>query len=1525
MAMTTDAKQALKETVRSLRARLLADLHDATESQWQLGVRVQNADLDEATRATRATFEAWAAEQVRTQVAPAAPTRVKRAKRAKQARRRSAAPDAAVDAEATTSDSSGTSSTGSSPSSTSSSSDASTTATAVAASSRASRSTGGERTADDFRREAEKLAAATLLNRLVMLRLLEAPGPDGQPAMRSPAVVTGGWESRGYKDFRELAPALVRGDATEGFEFLLRLVYADLAMELPGLYGDAGVADLVPIPPATLRHVIEALDDPRLESCWTDDMTLGWVYQYWNDPEREALDAKINAGGKIEPHEIASKTQLFTERYMVDWLLQNSLGPMWLAICKKHGWTPEVEADGTLANLEARRVEWRAKRDSGEVSLTDLMPLHTEAERRWAYYVPQPLSDDAVAKAAESVRDLKVIDPAVGSGHFLVVAVGLLWALYREEARHRGKADDPEWTDRAIIERILEYNLHGIDIDPRAVQIAAAALWFAGRTISRDARPARLNLVAANLRLASLPDDDPSLVKLRAEVERDIGMPGDLVDSIIHALRGADSLGSLLRIDRALDDAIAQHEKAMQDRPADFQKGLFGDEPKPARQARIEFDATAARRSLLDRLESFLTRHTGSDDLGLRLAGEQLAAGVRFVRMVREGAYDLVVANPPYQGTSKMAEAKYIEQQYPLGKADLYAAFLLRGLELVREGGVSAMLTMRNWMFIQQYSALRSRMLGDHSVAAIGDFGTGAFDDVHNDLLSVAGGVIQRCAPSGTTGIAIQPVPPGVPEYDRERTPRKYAAVLTHVGTFGYCTDDFRKVPDSPAIYWWSRTRLEEYARCEKLGANSPGKFGINLGSNVRFTLLPWEAPANSFASVPVDSLTAPDAAEHEFARYLMGAKGVEWYDAVDNVVRWRNRGLEVKLFAEHRYGSYTRKVTNEAFFFRPGVAFVTVGARFAARLHRWKCVIDGSGSSVYPQDVWQTLLLLNSSFARDVLQSLNPTISFTVGDVNRLPLRRIDCAGDISRIIEGRFSVHESHREPSVEFRQPGPSPWRHAQEWAQLAVDRPEGDPLPEYIEELDPEPATDHLSFALGVALGRFGPNGEGILDPATADLAHALPGGILFLDRTLDGDGTRDRHDSLFHAACKPLHEVWAAHADEIGTTRRTLRDWLALDFFGDVHKGMYENRPIHWPLSSTSKTFVAWVNIHRFTDRTLRLLLADHLVPRLTQIEGELSDLRTARDGADKKAAREADDRIGKLIKARDELAAFTKAVEACADVGPPPTDTACPAREQDARYAPNLDDGVMVNSAALWPLLEPQWRDPKKWWKELAQAAGRKDYDWSHLAMRYWPTRVDAKCQEDPSLAVAHGCFWRYHPARAWAWELRLQQEIGPDFRITEAPYTPGGRDVAEPADHGDAPHRAAWLRDNAEEALAAVEKEAERRQGRAKRRATVPEMTLLEPGLWTAMPAEVWRMEMRLSERQGAEFRLTAPDEPATRAAYAEAHPELARARAAALAQLKPVAEMFAEDDEDEDGIDGDGDAVDADDTPDEEGSDDD
>jgi hypothetical protein len=1424
--MDSSARKFLSSTIRSLRARLLDDLHAATETAYRLSVRTRDAGLDEASRVRRGRLEAWVAEQLRAQGA----TKAK-----------------------------------------------------------------GIRSAEEFRREAEKQAAYTLLNRLVLLRLMETPGPSGEP-LRAPAVVTGGWESRAYKDMRQLAPGLVRGDETEGYAFLLQLIFEELATELPGLYGPVGIADLVPVPASTLRHVIDALNAPELDSCWTDDMTLGWVYQYWNDPEREASTPSSTRAARSSPTRSPARPRCSPSATWWTGCCRTAWARCGWRCAKKRGWTPEVEGDGTLAALEARRVEWRAKREANEVELTALMPLRTDAERRWAYYLPQPVPDDAVEKAPDSVRDLKLLDPAVGSGHFLVVAFDLLLALYREEARHRGEAGTEPWTDRAIIERILSHNLHGIDLDPRAVQIAAAALWLKAQQLAPGARPERLNLVASNLRLASLPEDDPALVELRREVERETGIPGALTDTLIHALRGADHLGSLLKVDKAVDEALGRHETTLGRVKPDQGDIFTGFATKRERKA---IGRDEAKATLLDRLEVFLARHTSGDDLGLRLRGEQFAAGVRFVRMVREGAYDLVVANPPYQGTSRLAESNYIEKTYPLGKADLYAAFLLRGLELVREGGVSAMLTMRNWMFIKQYAGLRGHLLATHGLRALHDLSSGAFEEISaaQVVVSVVSSIFSR---ELQTREAL-----GLKVFDDQtvttvgETLRKRATTLCHEGCHTFDPAALKVVPKWPLVYWWDAAMLRLYQSAPLIGDVAPAKMGANVGDNLRFHRRVHE----------VHSRAVTSTGESSWAYLVKGAEGKSWFEPAEMTVNWRWQGIEIKWRQIAKFGDagLNWKIANSHFYFRRGIAFSMIGANFSARVHRYPSIFGDKGSSIFPKDVAGSVCAMNSSRARAILASLNPSISFQVGDVNRLPLFPITNADAIFAKVGAAFTLHESHREPSVEFRRPGPSPWRHAQEWAQQAVDRPDGAPLPEYVEVLDPEPPTDPLSFALGVALGRFGPAGsaqEGILDPATADLALALPHGILFLDTTLDD---ADHRDGLGHAAAAPLHAAWAAHGQAIGT-KRTLREWLALDFFKDVHRQMYENRPIHWPLSSSGKTFVVWVNIHRFTEQTLRVILADHLMPTLARLEGELTDLRAARDSADRKAARAAERQLDRVMKAKDELAAFIAAVEQGSDRGAPPTDNKCPPRERDARYAPNLDDGVMINSAALWPLLDPQWKEPKRWWKELATSIGKKDYDWSHLAMRYWPTRIDKKCQRDPSLGVAHGCFWRYHPARAWAWELRLQDEIGADFRIEEPPYRPGGRDLG---DGGDRPHRDAWLADHPAEALEAIETEAIRRMGRGKHKKLVSELSILETGLWSGHAELLWGMELRLAKRQGVELRILAPDEPEARANFEAKHPDKVLDRESFLASLVPSPELF---DDDEADTDGDDDALDDD-----------
>jgi hypothetical protein len=439
---------------------------------------------------------------------------------------------------------------------------------------------------------------------------------------------------------------------------------------------------------------------------------------------------------------------------------------------------------------------------------------------------------------------------------------------------------------------------------------------------------------------------------------------------------------------------------------------------------------------------------------------------------------------------------------------------------------------------------------------------------------------------------------------------------------------------------------------------------------------------------------------------------------------------------------------------------------------------------------------VLNRDETSRILAALNPGLDFQVGDVQRVPILKPEpFALQIYATLAKAFSDHECHRERAFDFEAPKASSWRYAQVWAQRAVDRPAGDPLPPYEPEFDAPDSIAYVSFALGVALGRFGANSEGILSEALPD---GLPSGIVYLT----GDDALS--DSLKHRAAQRIVDAWKEHSPAIlQGKRQSLSDWLKKDFF-KYHLAIYENRPVYFPLSSSQKNFVAFVCIHRWTDNTLQDLLALHLAPALRQLSGEIADLNKDRASSDKTKASAAEKQFTRTKRLHDELSAFIALVTECAERGAPPTDSSCPPRAQDAKFRMNLDDGVMINSAALWPLLEPLWPKPKAWWKELCQAKGRKDYDWAHLSRRYFPARVEEKCKVDPSLGVAHGCFWKYHPAKAYAWELRLQNEIKPDFTIDEP--------------NSDA-SRTRFLAENPDEAAAIRDKEQIRRERAEKKK----------------------------------------------------------------------------------------------------------
>jgi hypothetical protein len=332
-----------------------------------------------------------------------------------------------------------------------------------------------------FRGELVKQAAYTWLNRLVYLRLLE--GMKLQPAK----LLTGGLASSVYGDFRDLAQALVGhddGDDSDGYAFLLGLVFDELALDLPGLFGRSGLGELVPMRWSTLRQVIEALDSPELVSCWTDDMTLGLGLSVLERPRARG------AGRQAQRRRQGGAARDRQQDADVHRALHGRLAAAKQPRAPVAGDVPEARLDGQgrrrrharAARGAPHRLASPARRGRGRADGPDAD--RREAEQRWAYYVEQPIPADAPRLAPESIRTLKLIDPAVGSGHFLVVAFDLLVALYREEAEHRGEVGQPQWSDQAIVESILANNLHGVDLDPRAVQIAAAALMLTAQRVS---------------------------------------------------------------------------------------------------------------------------------------------------------------------------------------------------------------------------------------------------------------------------------------------------------------------------------------------------------------------------------------------------------------------------------------------------------------------------------------------------------------------------------------------------------------------------------------------------------------------------------------------------------------------------------------------------------------------------------------------------------------------------------------------------------------------------------------------------------------------------------------------------------------------------------------------------------------------------------------------------------------------------------------------------------------------------------
>jgi hypothetical protein len=533
--------------------------------------------------------------------------------------------------------------------------------------------------------------AFTTLNRFVALRMLEA-------RELVQACVSKGQESAGYREFAGLAPDLDRLPNNQGYRIYLECLFDELSTEIKVLFDRSDAASLLWPEHKAFTTLVDALGQDELRDIWDDDETIGWFYQFFNSKE-ERQQMRDESQAPRNSRELAVRNQFFTPRYVVQFLVDNTLGRIWTEMC------------GTTGALR----------------------------EQCEYFVE--LEDERPARPFKDPRHIRVLDPACGSGHFLLYAFDLLAQMY-VEAWERGLAAEGRRSlretyeslvdlQRAIPGLILERNLYGIEIDPRAAQIAALALWLRAQRFWRDsALPAtdrpqirRTGIIVAE----PMPGDKQLIEEFAARLAPPL--MGSLFRQIVHAMSLAGDMGYLLRAESELADVIAQAR-------AEFIRRDLGPQALPGLGRELEqgeldlsgidddgFFAEAESR-LLDALVWYATEVAGAAGARRRLFADDSAHGVALLELLRE-RFDLVLMNPPF-GAGSLKAKRVFDSSYPRTKNDVYAAFVERGIELLEPRGMLGAITSRTGFFLSSFQKWREEVILDEAPPLVfADLGQG--------------------------------------------------------------------------------------------------------------------------------------------------------------------------------------------------------------------------------------------------------------------------------------------------------------------------------------------------------------------------------------------------------------------------------------------------------------------------------------------------------------------------------------------------------------------------------------------------------------------------------------------------------------------------------------------------------------------------------------------------------------------------------------------------------------------------------
>ncbi|PXV70129.1 Eco57I restriction-modification methylase [Halanaerobium congolense] len=747
----------------------------------------------------------------------------------------------------------------------------------------------------------------TLFNRLAGIKTMEAESRQLVPEIIQIRA------QHGDKSFAHnvwLEENQIQSSETlEGLDNFIRAKFNELSDELP-LYSKENPYDLLP-EVHDLKDIINLFNEEISLDDWKKDDILGWLYEAYN--KKDYQDFK-ESGDKIEWDKLSLSSQMYTPRWVVEFLVNNSLGKYWL----------EINPDSKI-------------RDNHNIANA---PEKTIIEPK-------------------SVEKIKVIDPASGSGNFLLYSFELLAEIYEEEG----------YTAEEIPTLILKNNLFGLDIDERSVQIARLQLYIKAKTYNRNTEIEDINVVSSNFHL-------PEFDKVKDQFAIDLEFAAnekEFLEELWNELREAHKFGSLL----TLDDKL---ERFMADKKAADDLGLF-DSFK---------DVDNIETEVLEKLESVISNAL-DDNYSSNFIKYQSLDAVKFAEIMlgvknknndyEVNKYDISVANPPYTDSSNYgAELKsYVNDHYkePISfHKNLYSCFLKKNSNFINEQGKIAMIHPLTFMYIKTFEDMREFILDKFHINSLIEFGLGGVFEDSNINVDTAGYILEKNNKIEKTFFM------NLQEYKGHSNKKNifqtafedYVHGIENKHNYTLDQEKLKLIDGYPFIYWISDSFREKFKEEQLDEVARPCK-GMFTGNNLKYLRFWWEVNQENISDEKNDN--------KRWVYYSKGGPYKKWYGNLWLLIDWENQGS--KIINYEKSG-----LRNEDKFFDEGITYSNVGAKGSSfRYLPNNHIFDSGGPAIFSDNInhYYLLGLFNSKTTSFILNCLNPTVNSTTGDLKRLPI----------------------------------------------------------------------------------------------------------------------------------------------------------------------------------------------------------------------------------------------------------------------------------------------------------------------------------------------------------------------------------------------------------------------------------------------------------------------------------------------------------------------------------------------------------